>query len=386
MAHEGLSADEKRAIREELSRILASEFFRSTRRCRQFLRFVVEKALEGEAHSLKERTIAVELFQKHHEADLERDSSVRVCARETRKRLADYYRTTEITGPFRIELPVGGYVPVFLRDAGDNREARDGAAPVAGPSVAVLPTRRRRAWRPVIAGAVPILAAGALLLTAYRGISGPPDRFWGPVMRAPDGVEILIAAPLGESAPGNAATESGATGVPAPAQPRSASVSQASAAAEILHYLRSRNVRAEIGDYRQLRDQNIPGKALIILGGSAFRGPHSWLKGCPIRLLWDDTPPRFTSDNGDLWPSNTAVKQSSVAAIYRIPAGDGHPFILLIAGLNARSSEMVVRLLVSPVRLATVLQTAPRGWESSRMVLLLEIGSDQARPVRCLLW
>jgi hypothetical protein len=204
-------------------------------------------------------------------------------------------------------------------------------------------------------------------------------------MRAPDGVEILIAAPLGESASENAA-ESGAAGVPAPAQPRSAGVSQASAAAEILHYFRSRNVRAEIGDYRRLRDQNIPGKALIILGGSAFRGPHSWLKGCPIRLEWNETSPRFTSDRGDLWPLNKAEKEDNLAAIYRIPAGDGHPFILLIAGLNAGSSELAARLLVSPVRLATVLQTAPRGWESSRMVLLLEIGSGEVRPVRCLLW
>ncbi|MGC8881295.1 MAG: hypothetical protein ACP5UT_00565 [Bryobacteraceae bacterium] len=386
MVREGLSADEKRAIREELNRILASEFFRSTRRCREFLRFVVEKALEGEAHSLKERTIAVELFRKHHEADLERDSSVRVCARETRKRLADYYRTTEIRGPFRIELPLGGYVPVFLRDSGQTEIPHDGAGPATGPAIGALPARRRPGLRPVIAGVLPVLAAAALLLTASRGVSGPPDRFWGPAIHAPDGVEILIATPLGETASENSAGGPGAAGILASAQPRSARVSQASAAAEILHYFRRRNVRAEIGDYRQIRDENIPGKAIVILGESAFRGPHSWLEGCPVRLEWNERPPRFASQNGESWPSYTATGDETFAAIYRIPAADGHPFILLIAGLNAGSSEVAARFLVSPVRLATLLESAPPGWESSRMVLLLEIHSSGARPVRCLLW
>src|SRR5205085_10288477 len=51
-----------RLIREELQRILAGSSFRSSKRCSEFLCFVVERTLEGRGDDLKERTLGVSLF------------------------------------------------------------------------------------------------------------------------------------------------------------------------------------------------------------------------------------------------------------------------------------------------------------------------------------
>src|SRR5882757_4554467 len=78
-------------VRRELDRILASAVFRGSKRCQDFLQFVVTKVLEGDAKHLKERTLAIEVFGRDAAEDLTDVSIVRVGAREVRKRLAQYY-------------------------------------------------------------------------------------------------------------------------------------------------------------------------------------------------------------------------------------------------------------------------------------------------------
>src|SRR3974390_1652182 len=50
------------SIREELDRILSSPEFRTSKRSQDFLKYVVEHALTGQADLLKERTIGIEGF------------------------------------------------------------------------------------------------------------------------------------------------------------------------------------------------------------------------------------------------------------------------------------------------------------------------------------
>src|SRR3954453_20678774 len=82
-------------IRLQLQQILASPVFHGSKRCQQFLEYVCVKALAGEAGTLKERTVAVEVFGRPAHIDLGEDTIVRVGAREVRKRLAQYYVTPE---------------------------------------------------------------------------------------------------------------------------------------------------------------------------------------------------------------------------------------------------------------------------------------------------
>ena len=68
------------AIRAALEQVLASTEFRASRRCQEFLRFVVDTTLAGNAQMLKERTIGVEVFGRAAAYDPGNDSTVRVKA------------------------------------------------------------------------------------------------------------------------------------------------------------------------------------------------------------------------------------------------------------------------------------------------------------------
>src|SRR3954471_20506521 len=78
-------------IREELNRVLASHEFRTSKRSQEFLRYVVDHTLKGQADTLKERNIGVDVFGRPVDYDPSEDATVRVKAGEVRKRLGLYY-------------------------------------------------------------------------------------------------------------------------------------------------------------------------------------------------------------------------------------------------------------------------------------------------------
>ena len=122
-------------IRRQLRTVLASPVFHGSRRCQQFLEFVCEKSLAGEGKTIKERTIAIDVFGRSPQTDLGDDTIVRVGAREVRKRLAQYYVTPEgAAAEVRIELPSGSYAPEFRYVIATPEEtAPPPAAPVVRP-------------------------------------------------------------------------------------------------------------------------------------------------------------------------------------------------------------------------------------------------------------
>jgi Putative transposase len=77
-------------VRAELERILASSPFAGSHRSQQFLRFVVENSLDDAHESLKEYTIAIEVFGRDSSYDPVVDATVRVEAGRLRSRLRDY--------------------------------------------------------------------------------------------------------------------------------------------------------------------------------------------------------------------------------------------------------------------------------------------------------
>src|SRR5579871_1714434 len=101
------------AVREALSRVLASHEFRTSKRSQDFLRYIVEHTLNGQAEFLKERTIGIEVFGRSTNYDPSEDATVRVKASEVRKRLGLYYAEEGSQDRVRIELPLGTYVPEF---------------------------------------------------------------------------------------------------------------------------------------------------------------------------------------------------------------------------------------------------------------------------------
>src|SRR5579885_3511336 len=104
---------ERRAIREQMERLLANPLFRNSRRYPSLFRYVVEKTLEGQSDQLKERTLGIEVFGRDPDYDTNVDPVVRATAGEIRKRIAQYYHEPGHDTEIRIDFPPGSYVPEF---------------------------------------------------------------------------------------------------------------------------------------------------------------------------------------------------------------------------------------------------------------------------------
>jgi TolB-like protein/tetratricopeptide (TPR) repeat protein len=101
------------AVRRELEQILASPAFSRSERQSRFLRFLVERHLEARDSELKESVIAVEVFDRKPDYDPKLDAIVRTEAVRLRARLSKYYANEGSGDAVVIDLPKGGYRPVF---------------------------------------------------------------------------------------------------------------------------------------------------------------------------------------------------------------------------------------------------------------------------------
>jgi TolB-like protein/Flp pilus assembly protein TadD len=115
-AHSLRAAD--KANRQQLDRILASKTFSQVDRLKRFISFIVREAISGRGAELKEYVIGVEVFGKEPSFDPRTDPIVRVQARRLRSRLVRYYREEGQADELIIDLPKGGYTPVFRRREG----------------------------------------------------------------------------------------------------------------------------------------------------------------------------------------------------------------------------------------------------------------------------
>jgi adenylate cyclase len=155
-------------VRDQLARILASPGFQGASRRTRLLRYLVEEVLEGRGDSLKELVIATAVFERSPNYDPQVDSLVRVEMGRLRSRLAEYYGQAGVGEAVLIEIPKGGYRPVFAFRVAPAETVPE---PVAerGPEPAspiVRPWWRN--WKSFAAGAVAavvMVAAGWLLRT-----------------------------------------------------------------------------------------------------------------------------------------------------------------------------------------------------------------------------
>src|SRR6185295_10064148 len=123
-----------------LNRVLSSEVFEAAGRAREFLTFIVQETLAGRGDRLKGYSIAVHVFERPADFDAQTDPLVRVEAGRLRRRLAEYYQSQGRDDAVRIELPRGGYTPVFVR------HSPEAAAIGVVVQASRPPSRRRRLW------------------------------------------------------------------------------------------------------------------------------------------------------------------------------------------------------------------------------------------------
>lgn len=187
-----LSAGERVLVEDQLERILASPLFRQSKRYAPFLRYVVEKTLEGQEDTLKERTLGVEIFGRAPHYDSSNDPVVRVTAGEVRKRIAQYYHDAAHQNELWIDLPTGTYVAQFrpapIKEEGGaaaelpalGAEQSDSAGvhviPVVESSERVRPPRRLLTVAIIVLAA---LAFAGLVWKSGAPKASPFDHVWG---------------------------------------------------------------------------------------------------------------------------------------------------------------------------------------------------------------
>jgi len=108
----------EKVIHQQLDRLLSSATFQQVERLKRFISFIVTEAAAGRGDELKEYVVGVQVFGKEPSFDPRTDPIVRVQARRLRARLLRYYHDEGQHDEVVIELPKGGYAPVFKRREG----------------------------------------------------------------------------------------------------------------------------------------------------------------------------------------------------------------------------------------------------------------------------
>ena len=101
------------AVHHHLDQALNSPLFRKAERQARFLRFVVDVALHSPDATIKEFDIGIAVYDRRPDYDPRTDPIVRVEAARLRARLREYYAVTP-PDHVRIDLPKGGYLPLFI--------------------------------------------------------------------------------------------------------------------------------------------------------------------------------------------------------------------------------------------------------------------------------
>jgi hypothetical protein len=105
------------ALREHIKEIVEGAAFKGSHRSGQFLNYVVDQAIAGHFECLKERIIGVELFGRSPSYDTGEDAIVRVTASDVRRRLLQHYGRYGNASKFRIQLPLGSYIPEITNES-----------------------------------------------------------------------------------------------------------------------------------------------------------------------------------------------------------------------------------------------------------------------------
>ncbi len=183
-----VSESEKRAC---LDAVLGSKAFARSAQLKALLRYLCEKELAGDTEALTEYRIAVEVLGRRKDEDFSDDATVRNRAYELRQRLERYYATEHPDAPIRIEIPRGGYVPVYTRHAAPHTPA----AP-AEPAQAPKPLRANR-WLtvglPVVCAIAGIVAGIGLRSATVAQPAAILREAWGP-LADPSGDLLLVIA------------------------------------------------------------------------------------------------------------------------------------------------------------------------------------------------
>ncbi|HTV14090.1 MAG TPA: hypothetical protein VME68_05205 [Acidobacteriaceae bacterium] len=102
-------------------RVVASRHFARSPLLSRFLLYIVAETVAGRATEITEHQIGVHVFDRPANYRTVEDNIVRNYARQLRRRLSEYFAEEGAQEEMHIDIPLGGYIPVFLPAADDAR-------------------------------------------------------------------------------------------------------------------------------------------------------------------------------------------------------------------------------------------------------------------------
>lgn len=368
------SPEDQTLVSATLESILASAHFRSSRRYPAMLRYVVEKALQGDSDSLKERTIGVEVFGRDPNYDTNSDPVVRFSAGEVRKRLAQFYQEHGKDSPIEVELPLGTYVPRFYRQPTQIAEpllSADGAAvsPIH-PHPPVPPARTRHSiakWIAALAIVAAIAIAASLMLRSERN-PNPVLSVWSPLLKKNDPVLISVGQPhpLDEVAPElpNISIQDHIL------RPEfRVSITTVGAIANMVGFLQSQHKPFRIHQAYSNTLDDFHERPVVLVNANNNKWTLLLLK--PFRFhfiqqgtfayIEDTQNPNYRGWNVDFsQPYRSQTTDYAIVARFDSPTTGGP--IIVVAGISSNGTEAAGEFIVSPEFLEALMQNAPKGW------------------------
>lgn len=177
-------------LRAQVERLAASAEFVRADRMVQFLRYVIDKTLEGDTAGLRERQIGISVFERPTDWDPKLDNIVRSEARRLRGKLEAYAASNDPDETVRITMPIGGYGVHFeelVRDVAPtilNRAGPSAVQPLGQPRVGNTHLRessnsvvtRKGGWR-LLVGAVVLLSVLVAVLLHRSRIRSRDDEY-----------------------------------------------------------------------------------------------------------------------------------------------------------------------------------------------------------------
>ncbi|MEP6962339.1 MAG: hypothetical protein ABI995_09675 [Acidobacteriota bacterium] len=364
------TSDQRQRILTHLDEVLDGAGFSESPRRQEFLRYVVHESLAGRGAAIKERNLAVDVFGRKSDFDGQSASIVRVTGSEVRKRLAQAYAAR----PYplvRIELPLGGYQPVFHFA---DEEAMPQREPAAVPPFD-SPVPRRGLLRATVLG---LLGAVTLALLLRGGLTQPreaADQFWQPFLNPAKPVLItLTVLTIQRSVPQQ-------SGVSIPSDELSATDTSyvgtggALGAARFAEQLAFRKQPFQLKFGSDVAFSDLKVSPAILLG------PTRWTED----LL---RPLRFRIQRGTGWhaivdaqdqkrvwkvqiPRQASELAEGYALVSRLLNSEsGHP-ILLVVGMDPRDTQAAVEFLSNRQLLESFAKTLPADWGERNFQVVL---------------
>lgn len=382
-------------VRAQLDRLTRSDALRRSRRLQQFLRYVTEVTLAGEASTINEYLLGIEVFDRGPDYNAADDSIVRRQAHALRHKLAEYYASEGKQDPIRIEIPLGHYVPSFERNIAELEAA------ASDPAEEVAAERKRPiGYAAILVGGLALLALGLSFWfgrasapqptsVATAGLPASPAirELWGPWLDSDEEATIVFSSPLGaviKHYPVPLAADSFPPRIAVPPALETnfrdklnlgsgghlyisptltdTKAGESLGAVQLAALFASRGLPVRATTAALLTWEDFRQRNLILLGHNE---QNTWmdplLEGYPLQLqatapsrqrrIVNTDPRQGEPDFYEIdYPASDGESTIEQALVSMIPGTDGLHQLLLISGLNTQATLMAIEFLTSEER------------------------------------